>query len=424
MSYREVLSPRIGVWAVVAVAARLPVAMAPLAFVFLVRERPGGYSLGAVLAAVYVIGEIVGAPLLGMRLRPERARPHLAAGLVVGGLAFTAVGLLPDAHALLLGLLAFVAGAAPAAAPGGLRSLLTALVPDRAVTRALSVESMLTAGIWALSPAAVAGLALGVSPGVPMLLAGVLMTASAAGLRLLPPGWATDPADRDGQPMLRLMLRAWPVYVMGAAGLAPLALAELVLPALLEHRGVGVGWSGPLLAGLSLGSAVGAYVYGLRNWPGRLHLQGLVLLCGLLVCTVTVALVPHPVALAAALVCGGFLQSSAMLVRNLSLREVLPPSAVAAGYSVMYAAVGAGYAATGSLAGALLEVTTPSGAVLGGVALLAVLIAVAAVGERRTRSVPRPVGGPTRSGGKRPPPGPRSTGVRGTGDPESTRKRP
>ncbi|MFD8937489.1 hypothetical protein ACFV0R_19940, partial [Streptomyces sp. NPDC059578] len=44
MSYREVLSPRIGAWAVVAVAARLPVAMAPLAFVFLVRERPGGYT--------------------------------------------------------------------------------------------------------------------------------------------------------------------------------------------------------------------------------------------------------------------------------------------------------------------------------------------------------------------------------------------
>ncbi|MET8559248.1 hypothetical protein ABZV75_01150 [Streptomyces flaveolus] len=43
----------------------------------------------------------------------------------------------------------------------------------------------------------------------------------------------------------------------------------------------------------------------------------------------------------------------------LSLREVLPPDVLAAGYSVMYAAVGAGYAATGSLAGVLLPCTAP-----------------------------------------------------------------
>ncbi|WP_329559661.1 MFS transporter [Streptomyces uncialis] len=383
MSYREVVSKAVGAWAVVAVGARLPVAMAPLALVFFVRERPGGYTLGAALAAVYVVGEIVGAPLLGMRMRSERARPHLAAGLCVGAAAFVGLGLLPGGHPLVLGVLAFVAGAAPAAAPGGLRALLTTLVPDRAVTQVLSVESMLTNAVWAASPALVAGLALGVAPATPLLLAGGFMGASVVGLWLLPPGWTSDPDDRGGEPMARLMARVWPVYVLGAAGLAPLALAELVLPALLEHRGVGVGWTGPLLAGLSVGAAAGAYVYGLRSWPGRLPTQGLVLLCGLLTCVIVVALVPNTVVLAVALACGGVLQAGALLARNLSLREVLPPSAVAAGYSLMYAAVGAGYAAAGSLAGVLLGVTTPSGAMLAGVGLTAVLIVVAAVGERR-----------------------------------------
>ncbi|MDX6364560.1 MAG: hypothetical protein QOC85_3570, partial [Streptomyces sp.] len=120
MSYRDVASRQVLTWAVVAVGARLPVAMAPLALVFLVRERPGGYALGAILAAAYVIGEIVGAPLLGMRMRPERARTQMAAGLAAGAVGFAGLGAFPGAHAMVLGAFAFLAGAAPAATPGGL----------------------------------------------------------------------------------------------------------------------------------------------------------------------------------------------------------------------------------------------------------------------------------------------------------------
>ncbi|WP_405841098.1 hypothetical protein [Streptomyces sp. NBC_01518] len=80
---------------------------------------------------------------------------------------------------------------------------------------------------------------------------------------------------------------------------------------------------------------------------------------------------------------GGTLQSGAMLTRNLSLREVLPPGALAAGYSVMYAASGVGYAATGSLAGALLKVAAPSTAILAGVCLTLGMTGVGWWGEVR-----------------------------------------
>jgi MFS family permease len=140
MTYRDVASPQVLVWACTSVGARMPVAMAPLALVFLVRERPGGYALGAALAAAYVIGEIVGAPVLGMRLPPERARPRLAVGLAAGACGFAGLGVFPDAPSLVLGAFAFLAGAAPAAATGGLRALLTELVPERAVAQALSTE--------------------------------------------------------------------------------------------------------------------------------------------------------------------------------------------------------------------------------------------------------------------------------------------
>lgn len=383
MSYRELATRPVLVWCAVTAAGRMPVAMAPLALVFLVRERPGGYSLGAALAAAYVIGEIVAAPVLGMRMNAERARPQLVTGLTVGAVGFAGLGLAPGAHPLVLAALAIVAGAAPAAVAGGLRALLTSMVPERAVTQAMSMETMLTFGVWAAAPALAAGLALGAAPAVPLLLMAVLMGLSAAGMRLLPAGWAAGPPE-DGVSPRRALLRAWPVYVLGAAGLSLLALAELILPALLEQRGIALGWAGPLLAGFSIGSAAGAFVYGLRaHWPGPLLVQSVVLVLAVTTGVALVALLPWATAIGAVLVVAGLLQAPAALSRNLALRRLLPPSALAAGYSVMYAAVGAGYAASGALAGGLLKVVAPSTAILCGVALTVLLTAVGALGERR-----------------------------------------
>ncbi|MFF8375215.1 MFS transporter [Streptomyces sp. NPDC015661] len=389
MSYRELATRPVLAWSAVMVTGRLPVAMAPLALVFLVRERPGGYTLGAVLAAAYVLGEILAAPVLGMRLNAERARPQLVAGLAVGAAGFTGLGLAPGAHPVVLAALALLAGTGPAAVPGALRALLTSLVPERAVTQAMSMESMLTFALWAAAPALTTGLALGVAPAVPLLLQGALMAVSVAGMWLLPAGWSAG-AREKGASMRRALLRAWPVYVLGAAGLTLLALAELILPALLEQRGIGIGWAGPLLAGFSIGSAVGAFVYGLRgSWPGPLALQSLVLVLAVAAGVALVAVLPWTAAIAVALVAAGLLQAPASLTRNLALRQVLPPGALAAGYSVMYAAVGAGYAASGTLAGGLLKVVSPSTAILWGVVLTVLLTAIGAAGERRlTRRSP------------------------------------
>ncbi|MEE1755758.1 MFS transporter [Streptomyces sp. SP18CS02] len=400
MPYRELLTRPVLIWGAVAVGARLPVAMAPLALVFMVRERPGGYTLGALLAAVYVLGEILGAPVLGMRMRAERARPHLAAGLAVGAAAFLGLGLAHQASPVVLGGLALLAGIGPAATSGGLRAILTGMVPPEATARAMSLESVLMSGIWALAPALTTALALGVAPYVPLLLAGTLMAVAVAGLWALPAGWATDGAV--GGSMVRALTRAWPLYVMGAAGLTLLAIAELVLPALLEQRSIGIGWAGPLLTGYAVGSALGAFVYGVRKWPGRLATQGEALLLTVTGCVVVVALTPWTGGIAFGLLLAGALAAASSLSRNLMLREVLPPHALAAGYSVMYAAVSAGYAASGTLSGALLSTVAPSTAVLAGVGLTLVLLLIGTLGERRMSPVadgaPGPEGAPVDAG--------------------------
>jgi len=382
-SYRALATKPVLTWSAVAFAARLPVAMAPLAFVFLGRSGPGGYALGAVLAAGYVVGEVVGAPVLGMWLRPTRARAHLTGGLVVGAAAFAVLGAFPATPPAVQGSLALVAGAAPAAVPGGLRTMLTDLVDKELVVKALSAESMQTLVVWSVAPAAASALAIGVAPGAPLLLAGALMATAVVGLRWLPLGWRADSSDRRGVSMARTVLMAWPVYVSGAAAMSLLALAELVLPALLERRGIAVGWAGPLLAGYSMASALGAYLYGLRRWPGRLHMQGIVLLLGVSACVAAAGVLPALGWIAVALLVGGVLESGLQVARSLGLREALPPSALAAGYSAMYAAVGVGYVGSASLSGAMLRVSSPPTAMLCGVALTLVLTAVSAVGERR-----------------------------------------
>ncbi|MDT3446208.1 hypothetical protein [Pseudofrankia sp. BMG5.37] len=382
MGYRELATRPVLVWALVAVGARLPVAMAPLALVFLVRERPGGYAVGAGLAAAYVIGEVVGAAVLGPWLKPERARGHLAVGLAVGACAFAGLGFLLDAHVLVLGALAVLAGAAPAAAPGGLRTLLTSQLPEALVVEALSAESVLTSVVWAAAPALAGVLALSLAPSLPLLLAAVLMAAAAAGLWAQPAGWMVDADDREGVSMARTLVRAWPIYVTGGAAMSLLALAELVLPALLEQRAIGVGWAGPLLAGFSIASAAGAALYGLRGtWPGSLRTQSLVLLLAVAGCVAVVAAAGSLPWIAGALLVAGQLAAGVQVTRALSLREALPPSAYAAAYSVMYAATGVGYAASATLVGAVQSVASPSVAVLAGVAFALLLIATSALGE-------------------------------------------
>ncbi|WEV25920.1 MFS transporter [Streptomyces sp. 71268] len=389
MAYRELVTRPVLNWSFVALAARTPVAMAPLALVFLVRERPGGYTLGAVLAAAYVVGEVVGAVALGARLNSARARPHLALGLAVGAAAFAALGCAASAHPVLLGALAVVAGGAPAAAPGGLRALLTSLLPERLGTQALSMDAILTYAVWTASPALATGLALGVHPALPLLLAAALAACAAAGLWALPAGWDADESDREGASMLRTLAAAWPVYVTGAAALSLLALAELVLPALLEQRGIAVGWAGPVLAGYSVAAAVGAFLYGLRRWPGSLGTQSLVLLLAVIACVAGAAVLPGLALIAGAMLLAGLFQSGVQVARNLSLRDALPQSALAAGYSMLYAAVGLGYATSATLSGVIQNATSPSTAVLGGAGFALLLTLAVWVGERRSAATRR-----------------------------------
>ncbi|MFI6217561.1 MFS transporter [Nocardia brasiliensis] len=383
MSYRRLATREVLTWSMVSLAGKLPIAMAPLGLVFLVRSTPGGYALGAVLSAGYVLGEVIGAAVQGMWLRQHRIRPQLAAGFAVGAAAFAGLASSGSAPAPLLIGLAFLAGFGPAGSPGGMRSMLIGLVASPDAARALGVEAMLTQVIWAAAPALVVSLATGLFPAAPLTLAAIGAAAAAVLIFLLPGQAAATVEQAEGG--WRAVLSGWPIYLTSAAAMSLLATAELVLPALLEFRGIEVRWAGPMLTAFAVTGAVGAFCYGLREWPGTVRMQALVLLVVTAGCVALVAITPG-LGIALALAAAGLFQAAVIVARNLALRAQLPAHLHAAAYSVMYAVGGIGYGLAATVSALVLAHTAPSSAILGGVVITLVLTAVSALAERFSAS--------------------------------------
>ncbi|MFF3210038.1 MFS transporter [Streptomyces sp. NPDC002886] len=401
MSYRKILTGNVLLWMAAAFVGRLPIAVAPLGLVFLVRDTDGGYALGATLAAAYVLGEVLGSVVLGAWMRPKRLHVHLAAGMVVGAAAFAGLALFPETSVVVTAALAFVAGAAPAAGPGGMRSMLIALVDKADESRALSAETVLTQITWGGAPALVVVLAVNLSPSAPMALGAVGFLAAAVILFLLPTYRPQDEAARqdagqdsgqgaDGKQAKaagrgRVLASAWPIYLTSAGAMSMLATAELALTPLLEYRHLTVNWAGALLALFSLTSAAGAFLYGLRTWPGTVRGQSLVFLLITSVCVALSAVFTSLVGIAVAFLAAGVFQAGVMVTRSMSLRQRLPEHAHTAGYSIQYAVQGVGYTITASVAATVLSGSTPVVAILGGVGITVLLTLVSAAAELRRR---------------------------------------
>ncbi|MET4095788.1 MFS transporter [Arthrobacter sp. UYCu712] len=388
--YREFTAARFLLWAAVALSSKLPVAMAPLALVFLVRDTGGGYAFGAILAGVYVAGEVVGAPVLGRRYSQNNSKREISAGLAIGALAFAAITWTATAAAWLPILLAFLAGAAPAASTGAVRMMLTTQTTEANVPRALSLETTLTQITWAASPAAVVTLASHASSVIPLWVGAAFALASAVLVMIVPlkntvpePYPEAQPTHAEGT----TLSAGWPIYLASAAAMVMLSSAELVLPALLEFRGIDVGWAGPLLTGFAVFSAIGAVIYGLRKWPGKPETQSHVFLL-ITAASFGTGLIWHEVApIAVALAIGGLFQSGVLVTRNLSLRKLLPPQLHAAGYSVMYAVQGVGYGLAASMSSVLMIATNPVVAFAVAIGLAVVLTALSVYGEKRTKKM-------------------------------------
>ncbi|WP_420310358.1 MFS transporter [Streptomyces sp. YS-B37] len=274
----------------VAVPARLADEGARVALVLLALAREHSASLGGLLVAALMVPHVVAAPVVGAladRVRRRRLFHGLGLAAYGTGLAATAwaLGRLPTALVLFMVL---AAGCCAPLVTGGLTSLLGELLPERALTRAFSIDSTTYNLAGILGPALAAMLAATIGPGTALFALGVAALTGACAVALLrlpvrpPTRHRTTAALRPAvlaagareilsNPPLRSVTWASSIGQIGIGGLPVLA----ALLATERHTG----WAaGGLMTAFAGGAMVGSLTYAVKPWT-RTRPERVVLLC-------------------------------------------------------------------------------------------------------------------------------------------------
>ncbi|WP_406384222.1 MFS transporter [Streptomyces sp. NBC_01618] len=386
-TFRGVLSlPGHPTWYAAAALIRTPVVMAPLALVFLGHSTQS-FSVGAMLAATHALGEAAGAPVMGRRFDHRPFVGQLRLALSAEALAFSALALSAGrAPVPALLALAFVAGAAAAGAPGGMRAQLSATTPEHLRPTALSLESSLSQTAWAIAPplasllyvqfsAPGALIAMAVASAAPLLFAHRIPHATSR----------PETSGEIGDERLRttaILRLVWPTALLSAAIMFLIGTVDVALPARLEDIGSSPALAGLIMTSFAVASVIAGLLYGSRRWPGTPLSQSLVLLPVLAAAFTLPGLTTQPWIFAAAFAVGGLLYSPLMVIRNLALQQRLPQHAWATGFSVLYAAAGVGYGAAGLMAAAMLDIAGSGTAFVVCTLTTIVIGALSLLGER------------------------------------------
>jgi hypothetical protein len=386
-SYHAVVrTPGMRAWALVVLCQRLPIAMSPLALVYLGHLAGSSYAVGALLAAVFAAAEALAAGVMGRRFdrRPARSEIRLVLGVQAVLLLALAVPALlrpGSAPVWLLLLLSAGAGGVASGAHGGLRALLVRTVAPTAHHAALSLESTLTTLLWAVGPAVV---------GLVTLVAGavwpVVVIAAVAAVGVLAAGALRDPgpASSDGRAAeVRVWRRTWPALLQEGAVLVCVGAAYTGLPGLLESVGTDPAAAGPVLAAFAVAGLAGGLAYGSRTWPGAYRTQSAVLVLAVTAVLGLAVAMPTAGVICALVVLSGLAGTPALTARAAGVQHLLPEHAWAAGFSGLYAAGGVGFGAAGVVVACLLDAAGVRAALLACVALAALAAVIGAVAESR-----------------------------------------
>jgi MFS family permease len=386
--YAKVLrTPGMTAWSAAVLCQRLPIAMSPLALVYVGHAATGSYGTGALLSGAFAFAEAGGAGVMGRRFDRRPASSELRLVLGVQAVALLLLGLLAvvphlAAPVWALAALAAIAGAVASGAHGGLRALLVRTVERPAHQAALSLESTATTAVWAVGPAIVGLIAVLAGPAWPMVAIGVI-----AGLGVIVAGLMKDPGPGPVESvhsnLAHVVKLSWPALLQEGAVLACVGAAYSALPSLLQTLGTSPDLAGPLLAAFALAGIVGGLIYGSRRWPGAYRTQSVLLVLGITAAIAAAAVSPTVALMIIFVTVSGLLGTPALTARAAGVQEILPESTWAAGFSALYAAGGVGFGMAGIITALLLGPAGPRQALMACAVLAAVAAVVGAVGERR-----------------------------------------
>lgn len=368
--------------------SRLPIGINGLAIVLTVRHVTGSFGSAGAAAGAYAFTLGLASPLqarLMDRHGPRRVIPPIVAGNVVATLVF--VALLGHAPTWVLIAVAGLVGLGLPPLSPIMRAMWPRLLGGDAtlVTTAFALDAAIVEIVFVLGPLLVA--AAGAVAGVrsALVASALFILVGSALLVSSPPVRAWEPEARAGRNpfgaltspgVLTIVLATLPMgFAVGAM--------EIGLPAFATAH-ASSGSSGLLIAVWSVGSAVGALVYGARVWGSRLSSRWLAA-SALLGATLLLPLAaPSIPALVPLLIPTGAFIAPTVASGGQLIGLLAPPGMTAEAYAWGPTAIVAGAAAGSAVAGSLVEASNWRAAI---VAAGLAGLAGAAVGLARRRTL-------------------------------------
>ena len=353
------------------VSARFAVGMLALPLILTVRDATGSYAAAGLVSGAWSVGVAVSSPLRGRlvdRRGSRRALPPLA--LVSSG-ALAALPVVGETGSVwALAPLAALSGLAMPPFVASMRVEWQGLLGEghSRLTQAYAFESSLQVAMFVIGPLVAAVAVALVGPGATLaaaaalMLAGALAFASQAAVEPAPdqvPG--RSPIRLPG--VLTLVLATFLAdTALGVADVTLIAFADLQ-----DSPEIG----GVLIALFAGGSVVGGLTFGARTWPGSPSRQ-------LAAITAAASIAMAPLALADSLLAAvplaflaGAPGAAQWAAASLALDRASGGSAGAEAYTWLSTANAVGIAVGSTAAGALVEASGPSLAVLAGCAATA-----------------------------------------------------
>ncbi|MEU7487129.1 MFS transporter [Streptomyces sp. NPDC042319] len=352
-----------------ALLGRLSYGMVSLSLILAVREATGSYAVAGSVMAVFGLTSVFLSPAragLVDRYGPRRVLPPMAAAYTVllSALAFATAW--SGAPGVLMGILAGTAGASTPPLGPVMRTLWSALVPDRALLqRAHSLDGVAEELLFVTGPLLVGVLVQVTVPSVGLAVSAALVLTGALALAASPAarGWgdrgkaaagsAAPSDDIPSGPASGGGARLGQAIAVSAGVGVSLGALELLVIAFADERHAShvVPW---VLAALSAGSAVGGLVHGAVQWraSSRVRLSLLAIALGLVLAAT--GLSPHPYMLIFWAALGGLFVAPAITTAYLIADECAGPDSRTKAGAWVNTALNAGTAGATAAAGLLV----------------------------------------------------------------------
>jgi len=367
-------------WSIV---ARLPLGMAALALVLLVRDAGGDYAEAGLVTAAYGVAIAIGAPYAGRQVDRRGPRVVLFRRMILYPSLFGLVAVLGELEAPIAAIAAVAAASGLTIAPvsSAMRAIWPQVAGADGAATAYSLDAALQEMIWVGGPLLVAVLA-AVDPVAAVAGVAVVAFVGTFVFRRIPPVHDAGPAE------VRHTSKLGALSSVGVRTIALLAIwvglglgcLEIAVPAFADTEGnralAGIG-----LAGFAAGSLVGGLVAGLR--PARDERRRIVFGTFVLAALMVLPLAATSIAtMALLLFCAGLPIAPVVGAVYGQVGKVAAAGSVAEAFSWFGTAVSVGIASGSVVGGVLVDAGSWRWSVLLGVAFVAVAAAVTAVRVR------------------------------------------